>query len=257
MALAKPPKDYYSLAEIAEEWGWPLSEIFDYGKQGKLEICIWFKCTEATLCEIDYEKERLEYGSFNLKEIKCVILDGAYPLLPSQLDEVEGLDADIDIFFQDIKLLKLQPFMASFEPIPSGNVKYGYDFGTRYSDPWMVITHEEKIRFEQASMTNGTTIEIPGAGIGNKERGTWLKIIYLLAVKVAEKNKAAFLSKGTLNAIAFEKLMKTIARELEMVSSLDAADQPEQIKNITYGMYDSTLSKIFNEGEKIVSGYFE
>ena len=93
--------------------------------------------------------------------------------------------------------------------------------------------------------------------IGRKERPTWLKIIYLLAMKIAQKNKAAFLSKGTLNSVAFEKLMKTIARELEMVSSLDAEDQTEQIKNITYGMSDSTLSNLFNEGEKIISKYSE
>lgn len=87
-----------------------------------------------------------------------------------------------------------------------------------------------QVRLEKESEAEATGKATVKDGIGSKERGTWLKIIYLLAMKIAGKNKAAFLSKGTLNAVAFETLMKTIARELEMVRSLDAEDQPEQIK---------------------------
>ncbi len=94
-------------------------------------------------------------------------------------------------------------------------------------------------------------------GIGNRERGTWLKIIYLLAMKIAEKNKAVYLKKDALNATAFETLMKTIARDLHVVKSLNDEDKPEQISSITHGMSDATLSKIFNEGEKLINKYFE
>ncbi len=36
--LPKPPKDYYCIEEVAEEWGWSVEDIISYGEQGKLEI---------------------------------------------------------------------------------------------------------------------------------------------------------------------------------------------------------------------------
>lgn len=114
-----------------------------------------------------------------------------------------------------------------------------------------------QMRLEKESETEATGKATVKDGIGRKERPTWLKIIYLLAMKVAAVNKNALISKGRPNASAFETLMKSIANDLEMVRNLEQKDRPEQVRQITYGMSDANFLKIFNEGEKIISRYFE
>jgi len=155
MALPKPPKDYYSLDEIAKDWGWSVNELVCYAEQGKLIISAWFKLTLAKICGIEYDFSF--ENVISKKDIRNVYLDGVYPVLPSQLKELTRLAEDgqhhkaFDILYQDFEILNLRPGMTSFEPMEAwGPVKYGYALSEgACRDSCLVITHEEKIRFEK------------------------------------------------------------------------------------------------------------
>jgi len=89
----------------------------------------------------------------------------------------------------------------------------------------LVITHEEKSRFE------ATCDMASGNDIGEKERITWLRIIYLLMRKLA--NHQSNLAKPSgVNVSQLAEVLKKAAKEYDLSDA---------------GLSKSTLSKIYDE----------
>jgi len=161
MALTKPPKDYYSLTEIAEEWEWSVGDILEYGQQGKLEFCVRFvnkkvvKYTmysgerhhslrdfiqgicvrgdtlDCTRKKVDNRDELFEY------------LDGIYPVLQQQLDVELRYAKD-----QGEPFLVTDHLCQEFGVKDTGfwSIVYQLYDGNKLQ---LLITHKEKTRFEK------------------------------------------------------------------------------------------------------------
>lgn len=89
----------------------------------------------------------------------------------------------------------------------------------------LVITHEEKSRFE------ATCDMASGNDIGERERSTWLKIIYLLMHELGDYKPSLIKTDG-LNISQLEKILKKAAQKQDLSDN---------------GLSNSTLSKIYNE----------
>lgn len=80
--------------------------------------------------------------------------------------------------------------------------------------------------------------------IGTKERGTWLKIIYLLADKLADSNKSAYLkADGSFNVSKFEDVLKNKAGDL--------LGTDDNINNSGHGLSNDNLKRIFDEAKTL------
>lgn len=240
MNLHMPPKNYYRIDEIALKWGCSKEDLLDYGEQGQLEICVRVM-HDAESYTVEIDKHGREFPNWLYPKY----LNGPYPLTKESIVSVK----------HSLPLKTVLPRKSEGE----GGVEFW-----NLKEPLLVlptssalvITHDEKIRFEKEHGHIEEGVPLTKKQVGNRERGTWLKIIYLMAMKLAENNRK-LISKGTLNANAFESLMKDIARDLDVVQKLEDEDKGELVHLITQGMSDSTLSKLFQEGRMIIDKYSE
>ncbi|MDD5757980.1 MAG: hypothetical protein PHI06_02740 [Desulfobulbaceae bacterium] len=101
-----------------------------------------------------------------------------------------------------------------------------------------------QVRLEKESEAEANGKATVKDGIGNKERGTWLKIIYLLADKLADTNRTAYLKNdGTFNLSKFEEVLKDQAADL--------LGNDARMGNIGHGLSNDNLKKIFDEAKKL------
>ncbi|MDO9067596.1 MAG: hypothetical protein Q7W05_03965 [Deltaproteobacteria bacterium] len=164
MALPKPPKDYYSLTEIAEEWEWSVGDIVEYGQQGKLALCVRLEHKRAihtTGCfsSGEFGEELILPRDLSERHRRCnrilasilegnndfdniIILDGVYPVLPQQLKEDLRYSNDCGE-----PVIGINNIHQGFEDIENAYCTRGYVFTD--CKLRLLITHEEKTRFEK------------------------------------------------------------------------------------------------------------
>lgn len=191
--LNKPPthKDYYSLKEVAEKCGKSVADLLRDAEKGKLELSVWFDLQEVVLCAVEYKEEFIPVKENRLGHVE---LNGACPVLPSQLHEfgidLNGNDSWIRCLDQDPENLKLNPrsasLVAAFEKNgPFFRVKYCFELQAILHNPELVITPEEKKRFEK---NHGHSMS------GDQEHPELLAEVSLLPIEEKLMGKAAIAS---------------------------------------------------------------
>ena len=94
----------------------------------------------------------------------------------------------------------------------------------------LIVTHEEKLRFKPPSD------QVNSNDIGEKERSTWLKIIYLLMRKLAN-HQSSLVKKSDVKMSELEKVLKKAAKDHGLTDK---------------GLSDSNLSNIYNEAVRVL-----
>ena len=226
--MSKLPKKYYSLEETAKGCHCTINDLLHYGETGKLQLCVvlegavveerksrpvnkkdpLFKIIQGNSAKPVYLEEST--GTKNIAGIHPLCEENVLRIKRGKpIDGVEDFNDDcISYCFGLINDdLKFQPIERKIE----------------ITD--LVITHEEKIRFE------ATRDIASGDDIGLKERATWLKIIYLLMHELADKKPVLVKTDG-LNISQLEMILKKAAKKYDLTST---------------GLSNSTLNKIYSE----------
>jgi len=161
MALQKPAKDYYSLTEIAEEWEWSVRDVFDYARQGKLELCVRLVNRKAFWLTL-YSGEKhhslrdLMEGIFirddSLHATRKIYPDikrsyeyvnGIYPVLLQQLDVEEVHTDDQGELFLETVFVCVDVGVKGTKYWSAG---WHFSIGGKLQ---LNVTHKEKTRFEK------------------------------------------------------------------------------------------------------------
>lgn len=230
MALPKPPKNYYRLDEIAEEWGWTVDNILDYAEHNKIMLSVNIRSkgeTATILAPILYHSIRI------IRNPDCESMIPIYVGISVSYGE-ESIEV---ISWREIK-----------------DLPFNFDYQESVTLEMLIITHQEKKRFEQECIVENTAIEMSTVNvdtqiisddvIGPKERKTWLKIIYLLAAKLADSNKSAYLKADkSFNMSKFEDVLKNKAGDL--------LGTDDNINNFGHGLSNDNLKKIFDEAKTL------
>jgi len=102
---------------------------------------------------------------------------------------------------------------------------------------------EEIERFLREKPSSGDCEPTTKNSIGTKERGTWLKIIYLLAAKLAATNKISYKkNNGSFNFLQFETELKDVAKE-------HWPQDHGRTASTNHGLSNDNLKKILEEAE--------
>ena len=212
-----PKKEYYSLQKVALGCRCTKNDLLYYGETGLLQLCVMLENTvaEARKFCLAGKVSQIFQGS-----AKPVIrnIAGIYPvcgedvLRISRGQPIDGVEdfGDDSIFY----VFGLIDNDLKFQPT-----------GRKFEIADLVIPHEEKARFEAfCDMTSGNDI-------GEKERITWLKIIYLSIRKLADHRPNLAKPSG-VNVSQLAEVLKKAAKEYGLSGA---------------GLSKSSLNKIYNE----------
>lgn len=230
MALPKLHKNYYRLDEVAEEWGWTVDNILDYAEHDKIMLSVNIRSKGET----------------------ATILA---PILSHSIRVIRNPDCGSTIpIYVGISCLYGEESIEIISWRKIKDLPFNYEFQQSVTLEMLIITHQEKKRFEQECIIENTAIEmsIVNVGtqiisddvIGQKERKTWLKIIYLLADKLADSNRSAYLkADGSFNMSKFEDVLKNKAGDL--------LGTDDNINNSGHGLSNDNLKRIFDEAKTL------
>lgn len=209
------PSDYYRIKDLVKEWSWDESKILHYGETGQLQICVVWD-----------SKWRGRTDSNPKIEEEKIFRHPDTPVRPKP----GGLHP---LYKEDILRIRHGKGITCIRDINNATVAYYFtdagkppkDIERKFKITDLAVTHEEKIRFEAVCDLASSN------DIGEKERITWLKVIYLLMHELAD-HKPNLVKTDGLNISQLETILKRTAKKH------DLSDK---------GLSNSTLSKIYNE----------
>lgn len=180
--------------------------------------------------DVEYQYQQLTGGP----EVTLICIDGAF------VEREDGKICQLQESFNEgyirsCKEKKNRPYNHPDNFFPAGGLPDDSVLVVRIS---ALTDLQERLAKEDEKTTNGKPLAKDGIGKG--ERKTWLKIIHLLAAKLAEKNPAAYTRKdGSFNASKFEEVLKNKAGDL--------LGKDDNTENTGYGLSNDNLKKIFDE----------
>ena len=198
--------------------------------------------------EIEHEYQQLTGGP----EVTLQCLDGTFVegadgqvcQLQERFDEnefccdLEQKNTGIDSLKKYYEERKKKPYNHPDNYFPAGGLPKDSVLVVRTT---ALVGLQERLVKEDEETAN---VKSTKDGIGTKERGTWLKIIYLLALKLADARPAAYLkADGSFNMSKFEDVLKNKAGDL---SGTD-----DNINNSGHGLSNDNLKKIFDEAKTL------
>ena len=137
----KLPKKRYTLQKVAKEWDLTLDDLYEYAKEGELEICVFI---EESPYYIAAELERKKVGDLECEQLKIIdepLKGGAYP---------------VDLTRREWEKLQKNSYRPDEEDgilswvLLKHPTKKGYLYSHEKIYPSdLVITPEEKERFER------------------------------------------------------------------------------------------------------------
>ncbi len=227
-----PEKKYYRLKEVADQWACTVEDLLSFGENGQIQLCI---VLESTLLE-EMKSRLVNENDLSNPLFRIVQRDSEEPV--EYLLERIGIGNKAGVYplsEENVLLVGRGEPIKDIEDLNDGCVSYRFGLfddslefqpiERKFETTDLVITHKEKLRFEEAC-------DIANDGnIGEKERSTWLKIIYLLTHELAD-HKPVLVKTDGLNISQLETILKKTAKK---------HDLPDK------GLSNSTLSKIYNE----------
>ena len=237
-----PEKDYYSLKKVADQWKCSIEDLLYFGETGRLKMCVVLPPTHVKRLNMQKLEKNVESLELSLKG-KCLpvkpLLEALSVLNPLMENAMESFFISSGIYLLSRKSIIDIRRGEGIMPVKSLNNDMLYYFcdekpsqhnilglsKRKFEITDLVITHEEKMRFEAIYGLARSN------DIGEKERSTWLKIIYLLMHELAD-HKPVLVKTDGLNISQLETILKKTAKKH------DLSDK---------GLSNSTLSKIYNE----------
>ena len=136
-----PPKRYFTLKELIERWGVPMSEIADYARNGELEVSVMTVALSAELGRIEAGPD----GTMLEVREQDIVLFGPQPVLAPDLWSVFGRSVHRITYF---KPRTPEGYLKVADGCPS----------VRVTIPELLVTRIERDRFEVA---NGLVFDEP------------------------------------------------------------------------------------------------
>lgn len=202
-------------------------------------------------CDIEHQYQQLTGGpAIDLLNLDGTFLerqDGSFYLLMERFDKDEYCcqlareNSDAGIFLKrENEERKKKPYLHQDNYFPAGGLPEDSVLVVRTSA--LVDLQERLVKEDEETSNVKSTLK---DDIGTKERGTWLKIIYLLAAKLADSNKSAYLkADGSFNMSKLEDVLKNKAGDL--------LGTDDNINNSGHGLSNDNLKKIFDEAKTLL-----
>jgi len=139
-----PEKEWFTLEEVAARWGMSVDDVLNYGVDGRLTICAYFKDVKIARCE---HQDKSENGFEFIRTEKFRRLYSPLPINKIDLIEIKNGNSMVIVGFPSDNM----NFSFSSQHDHNSNYFYVVEAGVEIDLKDLVLVRSERERFERVN----------------------------------------------------------------------------------------------------------